>query len=651
MRKTIYFKSLVMWFLFGGLFFTGASAAKAAGEDPNLIQAYFEPGSEIKDAVGLRYKFRVNNNQSSGLKIIFNGLAFYNPDTGKGWNYFLENNIYSNWIKYFDNQYNCKWPPQGQYFRGQAGFWVSISDYWKNGLVGVRQADENIRNMFPRQNSGIDNISGLTKIETISQMNMNEKDVSVEILRGDIFKVTTPLDGWGYRYVPDPNNQGNYLCESKLPPAEYRIWKVTSMIDGITYRHEFLMPEAYAKYIHPGIKNFFTEFFKNSGFFQTYFWEIEFLRENVSDWEPLRKWKVGTSYEGTDSRNNGFKLATYNNHSVIEVSNDMTDTYYKMGDIFELLSRPNHPPALSFIGDETVNEDESLSFDISATDEDNDPLTYTASGLPQGANFINRTFSFRPNYNQAGTYHPTFSVSDGRGGADSKNITITVNNVNRAPALSPIGGKSVYEGELLSFTINATDADNDPLTYSASELPSGANFTNQTFSFIPNYNQAGTYYPIFEVKDSSQAHDVETILLEVKRRIISIEINDSTWNLEGVTLNELRKNNNPDTGSPLHAVKNAGNVPVIVEIGYSLLLPEEITYLHPGLTQGIDTYITKIGDVVLPPFGRTRLSGVILPDQSAPVRLILGTPTALSHPTGGFGVRYEIRAYPEVRAN
>ena len=37
--------------------------------------------------------------------------------------------------------------------------------------------------------------------------------------------------------------------------------------------------------------------------------------------------------------------------------------------------------------------------------------------------------------------------------------------------LSPIGSKSVAEGETLTFTVTATDPDGDALTYSASNLP------------------------------------------------------------------------------------------------------------------------------------------------------------------------------------
>jgi|GEM_PF-5587825 len=93
--------------------------------------------------------------------------------------------------------------------------------------------------------------------------------------------------------------------------------------------------------------------------------------------------------------------------------------------------RPNHPPAFSTIGSKSINEGQLLTFTISATDSDNDPLTYSASDLPFGATF-NRTtqnFNWTPNFSQAGDYPITFTVSDGLL-TDTETISIEVNNVS-----------------------------------------------------------------------------------------------------------------------------------------------------------------------------------------------------------------------------
>jgi hypothetical protein len=89
--------------------------------------------------------------------------------------------------------------------------------------------------------------------------------------------------------------------------------------------------------------------------------------------------------------------------------------------------------------------------------------------------------------------------------------------VNHAPVLDSIGNKSVNEGVALSFTINATDADGNPLAYSASNLPSGASFSTstRTFSWTPGYAQSGSYPGVhFAVTDGS-ATDTEDITITV----------------------------------------------------------------------------------------------------------------------------------------
>src|SRR5207245_7507570 len=108
-----------------------------------------------------------------------------------------------------------------------------------------------------------------------------------------------------------------------------------------------------------------------------------------------------------------------------------------------------------------------------------------ASGLPTGASFdpTSKMFSWTPSFDQANTYPGvTFSVSDGTENA-SEMIAIAIANTNRAPVLGAIGNKSGSEGSLLTFTVGATDADLDPLTYSASGLPAGASFDAVTKTF------------------------------------------------------------------------------------------------------------------------------------------------------------------------
>jgi len=172
----------------------------------------------------------------------------------------------------------------------------------------------------------------------------------------------------------------------------------------------------------------------------------------------------------------------------------------------------NHAPVLSAIGNKTVTAGQALTFTISATDADGNTLTYSATNLPSGATFNGntRTFSWTPSSTQTGTYTGVhFQVSDGALTA-SEDITITVNSTsttNQLPVIASIGNKTVNEAQAISFTVSATDPDGDTLTYSASNLPSGAAFNASTkaFSWTPSYAQAGTYSNVsFTVNDGHQ---------------------------------------------------------------------------------------------------------------------------------------------------
>lgn len=177
----------------------------------------------------------------------------------------------------------------------------------------------------------------------------------------------------------------------------------------------------------------------------------------------------------------------------------------------------NQAPTLFPIGSQSMTEGDSFNLVVSGTDPDNDALTYSATGLPEGAVFTpsTRSFSWIPGLDQAGTYQVVFNVSDGLL-ADTEMVTMTVVNANEAPVLAAIGSRSVGEGTLLSFVISASDVNDDSLSYSVTGLPSGAEFNSadQRFSWTPDYTQAGNFSVDFNVTDGILS-DSETVSITV----------------------------------------------------------------------------------------------------------------------------------------
>ena len=149
------------------------------------------------------------------------------------------------------------------------------------------------------------------------------------------------------------------------------------------------------------------------------------------------------------------------------------------------ITNTNRNPTLDPIADATITETDVFSLTAIATDPDlpADTITYSATGLPAGAT-INPTsgaLTINPNEtNGPASYAITITATDSGTPplADSSPFTLTINEVNTAPALALLPNRSVDEDSPITIAFPATDVDrpNNTLTYSATGLPTGAVF-------------------------------------------------------------------------------------------------------------------------------------------------------------------------------
>ena len=158
----------------------------------------------------------------------------------------------------------------------------------------------------------------------------------------------------------------------------------------------------------------------------------------------------------------------------------------KVTDVDETPS--NNAPAFSD-GDSTtltVAEDTSSGVNIgsavSATDTDDDTLTYSLSGTDAATFSIDSSSgqlrtSASLDYETKSSYKVTITVSDGNGGSDSITATINVINVDETPSnnapvftagsSTPLTvAENTAAGKNIGTAVAATDADSNTLTYS-----------------------------------------------------------------------------------------------------------------------------------------------------------------------------------------
>jgi ELWxxDGT repeat protein len=150
-------------------------------------------------------------------------------------------------------------------------------------------------------------------------------------------------------------------------------------------------------------------------------------------------------------------------------------------------------PVVQNPGPQSNNEGNMIQLNITATDADNDPLTYSATNLPTGLSIDPKTgiISGTVGNQAAGTYAVTVSASDGQ------NTGVTAFSWNvvepAPPTVTNPGTQYGNEGNTLALFITATD--DDPLVYSAVNLPPGLTIDSATgkISGTLGNQAAGTY--------------------------------------------------------------------------------------------------------------------------------------------------------------
>ncbi|MGM8227656.1 retention module-containing protein [Cellvibrio sp. ARAG 10.3] len=164
----------------------------------------------------------------------------------------------------------------------------------------------------------------------------------------------------------------------------------------------------------------------------------------------------------------------------------------------------------------TTDEDVAVTGQISATDVDDDTLSFTTTTAPQnGVLVLNPStgeFTYTPNSHHNGSDSFIVTISDGNGGTTTSTVTIGVTPVNDAPVVAPVtladinedGSIVITQTDLLAGT---SDLDGDALTAINLSLTTGSGRLidngDGTWTFTPATDWNGDVGFAFEVSDGT----------------------------------------------------------------------------------------------------------------------------------------------------
>ena len=250
----------------------------------------------------------------------------------------------------------------------------------------------------------------------------------------------------------------------------------------------------------------------------------------------------------------------------------------------------------------SADENQTTIGTVTATDADDDNITYSISGTDASSLTINSSsgilaFKSAPDYETKSSYSVTVTASDGEN-SDSQNLTVTINNLNdNAPTFTSNASFSADENQTAVGTVTATDADGDIISYSVSGTDASALNIDLstgvlTFSSSSDYETKSSYNVTVTASDGTNTTD-QSIAISVND-ITEIQIvNDAKTAAEDNAVRVLVLANDTIIGTPILSASDGSNGAVTVQSDPTTIAEfgaATVTYTPNANWYGEDTF-------------------------------------------------------------
>ncbi|MGC2440945.1 MAG: LamG-like jellyroll fold domain-containing protein, partial [Nitrososphaeraceae archaeon] len=234
-----------------------------------------------------------------------------------------------------------------------------------------------------------------------------------------------------------------------------------------------------------------------------------------------------------------------------QVADAFTGTSFNTAEQVLYLPFGSNPPPVANIQAITVNKNTQKAITLTATDPNNDPLTYTVVTQPAHGTLTGTApnLNYNPDTDYVGADSFTFKANDGTTDSNTATVSITVEDVSSCTTILPISGVTASGYQLGNPPSNAIDADlstrwaNDGVgSWISADLGSTQNIcsvdigwyngnTRQYHFVIATSTDGSTFTNVFNGDSSGTTVSSEKYTISnINARYVRVTVNGNTQN-------------------------------------------------------------------------------------------------------------------------
>ncbi|MBE9078258.1 putative Ig domain-containing protein [Romeria aff. gracilis LEGE 07310] len=178
----------------------------------------------------------------------------------------------------------------------------------------------------------------------------------------------------------------------------------------------------------------------------------------------------------------------------------------------------NYAPTITSAPNLVTNLEQTYVYDLVGSDPDGDRVFWSLEKAPSGMVIDAETGALRwqPQPGQIGTHQVLVKITDAAGLESAQEFTLKVTGTNTPPAILSTPITRAAQGQAYSYTVVATDPENDPIAFSLGRRPEGMTIgSDGIIRWTPKSTQLGAQLVEVLATDSQGGTTTQRFTVEV----------------------------------------------------------------------------------------------------------------------------------------